>query len=102
MSCVLGLKTIGKAMLSKTAERIPRTTNTIERSKAHNWDGKKIKFGHEENQVLFRHIVERHPEFENHLMIVVQCLEMIDPFHDTNSEIILDTIRRRCSDLPRN
>ena len=49
---------------------------------AHNWDGKTVKFGHEENEVMFRHDVERHPEFENHLMIVVQCLEKIDPFHD--------------------
>ena len=46
------------------------------------WHGKDIRFDKEENQVLFRHFGERNPEYANHLMIVVNCLDMDDPYHD--------------------
>ena len=48
----------------------------------HSWHGKDIRFEKEECQVLFQHFVERNPEYSDHMMIAINCLDMDDPFYD--------------------
>ena len=45
-------------------------------------DPKAISYGKQEVATVMRHYTERHPEYMDHAWIVLNCLDMDDPYHD--------------------
>ena len=45
---------------------------------------KTIKYGEQEIRTVMRHYCERYPQYKDHAWIVLNCLDMSDPYHDKN------------------
>ena len=86
VSCGLGM--FWKGSVLQQAEHIVRGNRNFwtvkEMLDYYRWHHKEIQFGREECAVLFRHFVERHPEYADHHLVILICLNMDDPYHDNN------------------
>ena len=50
----------------------------------HQNNPKTVKYGEQEIRTVMRHYCERYPQYKDHAWIVLNCLDMTDPYHDKN------------------